>query len=593
MTYRCILAMLLGTALLGAGCQQTSIAEQERIKNLQTIEAGTPSATPPPTATPTASPTATPTPTVGPTPTPTPTPPPTATPFPPTPTPNPVLANFSFCNQTAGDPAGVRFSTRVTAITTTVEPAFDRITLTVSTPADSLPPHAAARCLAAPADSAAPYALRLELDGWLHDANFQSSPLTGTIELSGTTGLKSATWEYDRNADAGAALVIGLDEPRPFRLSLASSPQRLVLEIAKTSPVGPASDLLTVPAQGDIGETGPLYYLADGDIWAVSGGGQPKRLIESPAIETALAVSRGAGLIAFCRAAPGAGPDDALAASTLWTAGLDGKNPQQLAAPGRACADPVFSPDGTTIAFTVDDGASNPPRFGIFTVPVAGGEARRVTTPGDEWSRFAPQWLGDGRLVYSATAEDGRNTLFTLDLASGREDDIGQGLVVGDRYRALGRPLAAPDGQTIAVEALRASGPGADLVLLDPSGAERGTYGGGYWTRPLAWRADGTLFFLATDCPAEAVQSYTLKARAPAGGDPQVVAIGTTTGAFGAFAATDNGLAYVALKQAAPGPRGPLAVARESPAALWFWNIQGGPRAKLAETQAAITDLAR
>src|SRR5690349_124683 len=149
--------VLLGCLMLifATGCEQTSIAQQEQIKSFETLQASTPSATPIPTETPIPTATLTPTPTIGPsptptiTPTPTVTPPPTATPLPPTATPNPALANFSLCDQiTEGTDSG-RFSAKITGITTTVEPAFERVTIGLAVPSDSAPPHALARCISA------------------------------------------------------------------------------------------------------------------------------------------------------------------------------------------------------------------------------------------------------------------------------------------------------------------------------------------------------------------------------------------------------------------------------------------------------------
>src|SRR5262249_29651861 len=125
--------------------------------------------------------------------------------------------------------------------------------------------------------------------------------------------------------------------------------------------------------------------------------------------------------------------------------------------------------------------------------------------------RFGPQWLGNDQLIYAATAEDGRSTLF-LHGSDAQETDIGAALVLGNRYRALGRPLVAPDGSMIAVEGLRANASGADLVLLDAKGAELNTIGGSYWSRPLAWNADGTLFYLNSACASDVALDYSLHA---------------------------------------------------------------------------------
>ncbi len=551
--------------------------------------------------TPTPFPTNTPSPTTGPSPTPTatptpsPTPIPSATPLPPTATPNPALAEFSLCTQTVGDADSGRFSARVAAITTTVEAAFERITIGLSVPTNSSPPHAMARCLSA-ADyqartgeaGASAYLLLLDFDDWLHDDAFRASTVTRTVALSGTTVLKNISYQFDPNAAAGATLAIDLEQPLPYRMALESNPYRLVLEVAKSSSAGPAGDMLGV-ASGDARPDAPLVYLQEGDIWSFAAG-QATNLTNSAEVETELAVDPGAGQIAFCRAAPGADVGDALAPSELWIMSLDGSDQDRLAAPGRSCADPVFSPDGTFVAFSVDETGTIPPRLSVWVVSVNDGTTQQLTSVSDEWSRFGPQWLDNQRLVYSAVSEDGRNTLFLLDSASSVEQDIGAELVRGSRYRALGRPLAAPDGSLIAVEGLRADAEGADLVLLDANGAALNTIGGSFWTRPLAWSDDGRLFYLTSACAGEVAQDYTLHARA-ANGNDQLLATGTSLGGFGHFTVMNNGLAYVTLAHPAPGPHGPLAIDRASPSVLWFWNLSGGARSKLVEAQSAIGDL--
>lgn len=585
-----LLCLLL---LIAAGCEQSSIAEQERIKSLETLQASTPSATPSPTHTLTPSPTLSPTATTGPSPTPTSTatptitPLPTPTPLPPTPTPNPELASFSLCTQVAGDAAGGRFSAQVTGITTTVEPAFERLTLALAVPSDSAPPHASARCLG---PAGGPYVLRVDLPAWLHDQAFRTSTITRTLAFSGTAALRGATYQFDPAAVAGAALLIELEQPLPFHLTIEQNPYRLILEVAKTSPLGQTSDMLSTPGNGDAAPDAPIFYLQDGDIWKLADG-RAANLTQSPQIETALAVSRDGRQVAFCRAVSGADIGDALAPSELWAMDASGQDQSLLAAPGRACADPAFAPDGRRLAFSVDETGASPARQSIWTVALDGGEPERVTSASDEWSRFGPQWLGADRLVYAAGAEDGRSTLFVLGLADGREQDIGAELMRGSRYRALGRPLAGPGGQQVAVEGLRADAEGADLLVIDPGGATLATVGGVFWARPLAWGGDGTLYYLSTGCASTVAQTYELHARAPSG-DDKLIAAGTTLGALGHAAAAGDALAYVVLERAPPGPRGPLDIDRASPSALWLWDLPTGARSKLAEARSAISGLA-
>jgi Tol biopolymer transport system component len=605
MTRHHALGLLLVLTLgLAAGCEQQSIAEQEQIRSRQTLEASTPSITPTPTLTPTAIPSPTLTHTPGPTPTLTPTTPPTDTPvptptaLPPTATPNPALTNFSLCTQTAGDPAGGRFSARITGITTTVQPAFERLTIGLNVPGDSAPPHAIAHCVGAADDASGSgkYSLLLDLDGWLHDDAFRTSAVSETRALSGTTVLKRLSYRFDPNAASGATLAFELDQPQPFRLSFADKPARFVLEVAKSAAIGPSNDILN-QVSGSAKPNAPLFYIQNGDIWSYEGG-QATNLTDSPEAETALAFSPAANLLAFCRSAPGAAPNDTLAPGTLWTMQADGSGLVEAADAGYSCADPAFSPDGKTIAFAVADSAATPLRYGIWSVAADGGDAERLTPASDEWSRIGPQWLAEGRLIYAAAAEDGRSTLFVHD-ADGGELDVGAALLVAGagsgstpRFSGFGRPLAAPDGSLIAVEARRVDKPGADLVLLDAKGAEVPTTGDGYWSRPLAWNADGTLFYLETSCASTLAQSYALHARAKSG-DDRLIATGDTLGGLGEFSPSGSGLAYVTLAHAPMGPRGPLQVDTSSASSLWFWDVGGsGGRAKLAEANTAIGGLA-
>lgn len=72
--------------------------------------------------------------------------------------------------------------------------------------------------------------------------------------------------------------------------------------------------------------------------------------------------------------------------------------------------DPAFSPDGTRIAFV---GVPADGKRDVFVVPVAGGEARRLT---DDWaSERDLAWGPDGILLASDATEHGRTNLFRLD----------------------------------------------------------------------------------------------------------------------------------------------------------------------------------
>jgi tricorn protease len=104
-------------------------------------------------------------------------------------------------------------------------------------------------------------------------------------------------------------------------------------------------------------------------------------------------------------------------ANDLWTADLEGRDVRRLTSAPGGESDPVFSPDGRTIAFTGQyDG-----NVDVFVVPAAGGVPRRLTWhPGaDVVLGFTPD--GASVLFASARASSVRaySRLFTVPVAGG------------------------------------------------------------------------------------------------------------------------------------------------------------------------------
>ncbi len=593
--------------LFTSACEQTSIAEQEQIRNVETIQAGLPTPTLTPVATDTPSPTAVPptsTPTVGPSPTPSSSPVPSPTALPPTATPNPAIASLGFCTQRAtlpGDDGLARFSVRVAAITSTVETAFERITIGLVQTADSAPPSALARCLpvaAAPTALGDPvlpgdYRIQIDLAGWTHDDAFRASVITPTVVLSGTTVITQAVFIYDPLAANGAALVIPLAAPAPFELRMFDDPLRLELKVARQSPLSSSSDLLRTASGKPAAPANPIYYLRAGDLYRYTAGAD-RNLTKSVRADlfgsiTSFAVSQPADLIAFCASSAGADAGDPRAPAALWGVQLDGSDARLLADSGRSCAGPVFSPDNSTIAFVTDETDDMPPQRTIYTLPVRGDGAPTRVVNADEWSRSGLQWLDARSLVYLVAAEDGRSSIFVRD-GNGSETDIGAELLRGDRYTQLGAPLVSPDGNVIAIEAQRSNDGGADLLLLDRTGKQVAgvdPVDDVYWARPVAWGEDGTLFYLTSTCASDAVLTYTLNALTP-GADLRVVAVGSALAPFGEFQAVGDALAYVTLDAANRGPYGPAVPAPFGPTTLWLWDLSDGGRAELISVDTPI-----
>jgi hypothetical protein len=338
--------------------------------------------------------------------------------------------------------------------------------------------------------------------------------------------------------------------------------------------------------------------------------------------------------------------------SDLWLMQADGSNERLVSDAGFSCADPAFSPDGTQIAFSVDETGVGPVQRSIWiapasfeppeppepsatpeptvstTVPLTGTTTpltgtttplTGTTTPltgtvepitdtevitaamtrliaGDgEWNRTNPQWLDDNRLVYNASAPDGRSTLFLRRLPEDMERDIGAEIVVGnvgDGYRTLEHLLVSPDGRVIAIEAVRDDDDGADLLLLDKNGAQQEQIGNGYWTRPLAWSSDGELLYITTACPGTLVQDYALYLR-DRNGNEQLLMAGNTLSTLGdvAMVGSDGGIAYVMAEFARPGARGTSDVVIRSNSDLWYWNRRGNRRSILYSAERAIIDV--
>ncbi|HZW59662.1 MAG TPA: PDZ domain-containing protein [Woeseiaceae bacterium] len=80
-------------------------------------------------------------------------------------------------------------------------------------------------------------------------------------------------------------------------------------------------------------------------------------------------------------------------AGDIWVAGLDGSEPRRLTSHPAEENSPVFSPDGTMIAFA----AAYEGNVDTYVVPTAGGQPRRLTWhPADD---VPTGWVADGRSV--------------------------------------------------------------------------------------------------------------------------------------------------------------------------------------------------
>ncbi|HEX6289224.1 MAG TPA: hypothetical protein VFZ66_08540 [Herpetosiphonaceae bacterium] len=509
--------------------------------------------------------------------------------------PGQALVDVSYCRRTFGSGAGAQFSARLSEIRAADLPQFEQLTF-VFTDTDGLL-HGTAACMFGAAwptavsygstDAPGQAMIALHLDDWLHDDLFAASPLTQTMEITPSGILERVAFAADPLESRGAILGIGLGEPHPFRVRVEDN--ELIVEVARSAVYPPANDPLGEEAGAAPESDRPVFFLKDGDVYRLEAG-RAQPVVETPELEIGLAVSPDGTLLAVCRAAadvePFALPYDVRA--TLWVMQANGSDPRQLADIG-GCAEPVFAASGKTIAFTANVAASPPAVLQVFTLPVVGGEVTAATNGIDEWSRFQPRWLPDGRLVYRARNDSGQNSIYVRE-TDGDEREITAQLLTGAEYRGVGDFVVDPVDGLLAIEALHAADDGADLVVLRPDGTQVAAEKRGFWQRPLAFTSAG-LIYLTAQCPSETVLSYTVHRRSPQG-TIEALAAGDTNAAIGAAAVVGDTLLYVRTPSEATGVRGAYVEPEpDDVSTIWAMSSDGTNRAELWAADAAVTGL--
>jgi tricorn protease len=128
-------------------------------------------------------------------------------------------------------------------------------------------------------------------------------------------------------------------------------------------------------------------------------------------------------------------------AGDLWRVPRTGGNAERLTSAAGNEREPVFSPDGQSIAFTGEyDGNTD-----VFVMPAAGGDPRRITHhPNDD---TAAGWTPDGKnilFVSNRHTENDGARLFTVPVAGGFPQQLPLPIAMGGSY--------SPDGTHIAYE---------------------------------------------------------------------------------------------------------------------------------------------
>jgi len=121
----------------------------------------------------------------------------------------------------------------------------------------------------------------------------------------------------------------------------------------------------------------------------------------------------------------------------LYLINSDGSDSAQLAAVGTVRS-PFCTPDSQTAYFTVHDGSKS----SIWTVPLAGGQARQVLPPD---SFEAATFSSNGKLAVALRIEQDSYSLKITDLATGRQ----VASLPFDQSAIGGYPRFAPDGKAV------------------------------------------------------------------------------------------------------------------------------------------------
>jgi Tol biopolymer transport system component len=151
------------------------------------------------------------------------------------------------------------------------------------------------------------------------------------------------------------------------------------------------------------------------------------------------------------------------------------------APPGHSRFKPVWSPDGSELAYLERNSATDPASADVWTVPASGGAARRLTS--DAGDKRGIAWQPHGSLIAFDRAEAaGVWGLWTVDTASGAERRIGNiegfGAAGSGFWSPDGTRLAFPDGQAHLIVA-SADGTGLhQLTAMRLDGAPAWSPGG-------------------------------------------------------------------------------------------------------------------
>jgi len=207
------------------------------------------------------------------------------------------------------------------------------------------------------------------------------------------------------------------------------------------------------------------------------------------------------------------GNDTFLGPGDVYVKLLPSGNPVQLTRDRRLKLSPVFSPDGTRIAYSVVE------PWEVYEVPVMGGEAQLLLRNASSLT-----WIEGGkRLLFSEIKSGLHMGVVTTDEARGQVRDV---YLPEDERSMAHHSYLSPDGKWVLVVLMNAQGKLTQcrVVPFDGKGAERLVGPANAACTTGAWSPDGKWIYLSTDAGGR----FHIWKQRFRDGEPEQVTRGTT-----------------------------------------------------------------
>jgi Tol biopolymer transport system component len=193
---------------------------------------------------------------------------------------------------------------------------------------------------------------------------------------------------------------------------------------------------------------------------------------------------------------------------------LDGVRANRLTFDAAVDSYPVWSPDGSRIAFS----SNRTGRYDLYQVPTLGGVEERLIAASDQL-RFAYSWSVDGRLLYSTVASQGNVDLWIVPMAGDRRPRAFLNAPFREAYGGF-----SPDGLWVAYQSNESGRPEVYVRPVAPPGAvdtaagqwQVSTAGGVF----PAWRPDGKELYYLNPAGVMMAASITVTGTTLASGAP-------------------------------------------------------------------------